>query len=444
MKEIIVDTACGKIKGIDCGTYSEFRGIKYATAERWKYPTEILDFTDIYDATQFGPCSYQRRGFEEDEKCNAFYHKEFRKGMSFEYSEDCLYLNIFAPKNKKDCPVIVYIHGGSFTGGSSNEGHISGKKFAENGVVFVAINYRLGPYGFCSHPALADKDGICGNYGLFDQLCAIKWVKHNISSFGANANNIVLMGQSAGAMSVDILISSEECKDLISGAVMLSGASLQRTVARPEKPKSTEKFWNTIIENAHLGSIEELRKTDTETLFYAWSDACKKDKLSILHTMPVEDGKLLKKSEFSAETIPDIPIILGVTVTDMMPIVLEHLTKKYAKKCKNHKNPCYIYNFDRELPGDSAGAWHSCDLLYAFGTLENNWRPFDDTDYRISDELNALLCAFAKTKNPNCENIPLWEKGYKNPLHLCEKTYVGKWQTKKLFLNTFSNKGAEF
>ena len=103
-------------------------------------------------------CCYQHRGFEDDAKVNPFYHREFRRGMSFTYSEYCQYLNISAPKDAKKCPVLLYIHGGSFTGGSSNEGHISGKAYAENDIVFVSVNYRLGPYGFCSHPDVADEN----------------------------------------------------------------------------------------------------------------------------------------------------------------------------------------------------------------------------------------------------------------------------------------------
>ncbi len=444
MDNIILQTPCGEIKGLKFENHVEFRGIKYATASRWEYPVETRSWNGVYDATEYGECSYQRRGFEDDEKCNAFYHKEFRKGLSFTYSEDCLFLNIWAPENKKDCPVIVYIHGGSFTGGSSNEGHISGAHFAKDGVIFVALNYRLGPFGFCSHPDLTNKDGICGNFGLFDQLAAIKWVKNNISAFGGNPDNITLMGQSAGAMSVDILISSEECKNMFAGAVMMSGAALQRAVAKPESPEKTRKFWDTIISNAKVNSMEELKKVDVRTLFYAWSDACKADKLSMLHTMPVKDGKIITDSNFNMKTIPDMPIILGETITDMLPIILEGLTRKYAKRCKGNKNPCYVYNFDRLLPGDNAGAWHSCDLLYSFSTLENNWRPFEEVDFEISKQMHDMLCAFAANQNPNCDSIPNWERGGKMPMHFCENTHTDKWNTKQLFSNTFGNKGAEF
>lgn len=443
MNSLEINTALGRIKGLDMGKWAEFKGIRYATAKRWEYPVAVKGWEGVYDATKTGECSYQRRAFEDDEKCNAFYHKEFRKGMQFTYSEDCLFLNIWAPKNKQGCPVIVYIHGGSFTGGSADEGHISGVQFAENGVVLVAINYRLNAFGFCSHPDIA-QNGACGNFGLYDQLEALKWVKDNIESFGGNPNNITLMGQSAGAMSIDILISSPLCKGWFKGAVMMSGAGMQRAAAKPLKPESTADFWNDIIKNAGVNTIHELREVDAKTLFYAWSDAYKSHKLSLLLTMPVYDGMLLTKESFKMSSIPAIPIILGETITDMIPIALEAVTKKYARSAIKNGSQCYIYNFNRNLPGDNDGAWHSADLLYAFCTLQNNWRPFEEIDYHIARQMNKMLCAFAESQNPNCEAIPEWSTGVKKPMRFCEQTAAMPWDTKELFKNTFSNKGAEF
>lgn len=442
MNKLELTIPCGKIVGIDNDDYMEFRGIRYANAKRWEKPVEIKEFDGTYDATEFGECSYQRRGFEDDEKCNAFYHKEFRKGMSFEYSEDCLFLNIYAPKNAKNAPVLIYIHGGSFTGGSANEGHIDGKEYAKKGIIFVAMNYRLNAFGFCSHPDLTD-NGACGNFGLHDQIKAVSWVRNNISGFGGDKSNITLLGQSAGAMSVDILISSPVCRDWFKNAIMMSGAGLQRAVAKPVSPEKTRKFWDMIIANAGVSNMNQLKSVDEKTLFYAWSDACKADKMSMLHTMPVVDGEIITRHSFNMNSIPNIPIMLGVTCTDMMPIALEGITRKYAKSISKYKK-CYVYNFNRNLPGDDAGAWHSCDLLYAFKTLGNNWRPFEDIDYRISDQLFESICAFVRTGNPNCDAISYWSPNYKLPMRFCENTMPMPWDTKLLFQNTFSNKGAEF
>ena len=339
--------------------------------------------------------------------------------------------------------MIIYIHGGSFTGGSSDEGHISGASLAKEGIIFVALNYRLNAFGFCSHPDL-DYDGACGNFGLYDQLTAISWVRNNISSFGGNPERITLLGQSAGAMSVDLLISSPLAKGWFSGAVMMSGGGIQRLFARPVTPEKTRAFWDRVISNTGFGDIKDLESVDEKTLFYAWSDACRDEKMSMLYTLPVADGKLVTKESFNINTIPDIPVMLGVTLTDMAPIALEFITKKYAKSAMKNKNGCYVYNFNRELPGDNAGAWHSCDLLYAFGTLQNNWRPFEKLDYDLSHKMIKMLCAFAESGNPNCNALPKWDKGYKKPMRFGEVTKPASWETSKLLRNTFSNKGAEF
>jgi para-nitrobenzyl esterase len=436
MDNIEIITKCGKIKGISSQDCNEFRGIKYANSKRFEYPVQVTSWDGIYDATYFKDCSYQRRAFEDDATVNAFYHKEFREGASFTYSEDCLYLNIWSPKNPNNCPVFIYIHGGSFTGGSSNENHINGTEFAKNGVIFVSINYRLGPFGFCSHPDLKDSEGVCGNYGLFDQYTAIKWIKDNIAEFGGNPNKITLAGQSAGAMSVDIQISNPMCKNWFSGAIMMSGCALQRAVMKPLKPEDTIPFWNVVVKNANVKNVNELKNVDEKTLFYAWLDACENVKHSMKYTFPVYDDKLLVEGNFSMNNIPDMPYILGVTIADMVPVALEGIVKKWADKTAKYKNPCYVYLFARDLPGDNKSAWHSSDLLYAFSTLKYNWRPFENIDYEISNQISKSFYAFAKTSNPNCNAIPKWESGGKRVMNFCENTKFAPFKTTKLIKNT--------
>ncbi len=424
-------TSCGKIKGIENEKILEFRGIKYANANRWEYPTAINSWDGVYDATRFGACSYQQRGFEADENCNAFYHNEFRRGQEFTYSEDCQFLNIMTPKNAVKLPVLIYIHGGSFTGGSADEQHLQGNQFAENGIVFVSLNYRLGPFGFCSHPDLTDENGICGNYGLYDQQTAIKWVYDHIADFGGDPEKITLMGQSAGAMSVDIHVSSPLNKNMIKGAILCSGAGLQRKLLKPLSPKNTVKYWEDIMNNAGVSSMAELRNADPKALYYAWYKAYKSSMTSMPYTFPVFDGKLLCKGSFTMRSIPNIPYMVGMTITDMLPPILEALTKDWAKATPN----TYTYMFERLLPGDNKGAWHACDLLYWFRTLKKNWRPFEDIDYKIAEEMSQSVIAFVKSGNPNCEAIPRWEKDGKMPMTFCENTKMKKWDTKTVIKN---------
>ena len=441
MGYITKSTPCGEIKGINGEKCYEFRGVRYARAERYEIPVEQEKWDGVYDATEYKACCYQHRAFDDDAKVNPFYHIEFRKGLHFTYSEDCHFLNIWAPKNAKSCPVLIFIHGGSFTGGSTDEGHIKGERLAEKGIITVAMNYRLGPYGFCAHKDL-EKDGeILANFGLYDQTAAVNWVIKNISSFGGNPENITLMGQSAGAMSVDIHLSNPLLKNKIKGAIMQSGAGLQRCLLKPLSIEKITPFWDKIIENAGVKSINELKNVDAKTLYYAWLKACKESKFSMPYTFPVYDEKIICKNDFTLKSLPDIPCIIGSTCTDMIPIVLEAVTKKYARHIQSKNGKCWLYNFNRFLPGDDMGAWHSADLLYAFSTLDFNWRPFEEVDYKISEQLSDAIAQFAKTQNPNCESIPTWEINYKKPMSFCEKTECDSWHTRDNIKYTFTGKG---
>ena len=186
--EYIVNTPCGPVQGA-AGRVpgsAAYKGIRYATAGRWEYPTQVTGWEGTYDATAYGACSYQPRSFynEEENLKKIFYYNEFRKGETYAYSEDCLFLNVFAPDTAKEgdkLPVLVYIHGGGFTGGCGHEKHFDGPVWTQKGIIGVTLNYRLGPMGFVCLPQLKEEAGFTGNYGLYDQMTAIKWVKDNIA-----------------------------------------------------------------------------------------------------------------------------------------------------------------------------------------------------------------------------------------------------------------------
>ena len=149
--EKIIRIPCGEIKGTDCrldGVIA-FKGIRYATAGRWEYPTQVTEWEGVYDATSYGNCCYQPRSFynEEENLKKIFYYNEFRKGESYNYSEDCLFLNVWVPEDatpQSKLPVIVYIHGGGYTGGCGHEKHFDDPIWPTRGVIAVTINYRLG------------------------------------------------------------------------------------------------------------------------------------------------------------------------------------------------------------------------------------------------------------------------------------------------------------
>ena len=439
--EKIITTPCGEIKGCGCSLEGvvAYKGIRYATAGRWEYPKLVESWDNVYDATKYGNCSYQPRAFynEEENLKKIFYYNEFRKGESYTYSEDCLFLNIWTPEDATPdnrLPVLVYIHGGGFTGGCGHEKHFDGPVWPTKGVIAVTINYRLGPMGFLCLPELTKEVGRCGNYGLYDQLAAIKWVKKNIASFGGNPDKITIMGQSAGAMSVQHHCQSRLSEGLFSAAVMSSGCGMSNMLtATPEK---VYPFWQEVMRRSGCKTLADFRALSPEELFAQWQSAKREIKGGMLSTTPVKDGYLITDK---AEPM-DIPYIVGGNSHDMAPPILLSLAKGWGRKQKLRS---YVYLFDRMLPGDRCGAWHSADLWYWFGTLKNCWRPMEDKDYKISEQMTDYLCNFAKNGDPNGQHQPTWNPvSEKKQLLLIGEnpTRMGKANNLKLTAIMLTNK----
>ncbi len=431
--EKIISTPCGDIKGIVSDGTADFKGIRYATSKRWTYPEIVTQWDGIYDATAYKNCSYQPRAFynEEENPGKIFYYYEFRKGENYNYDEDCLFLNIRTPEDAtpdSKLPVLVYIHGGGFTGGCAHEKHFDGPVWAKKGVISVTINYRLGPMGFVCLPELKDEAGHTGNYGLYDQITAIKWVKNNIGAFGGDGDKITIMGQSAGAMSVQHLCQSDYTDGLFRSAVMSSGVGMGSFMTgTPEKKYD---FWKEVMKNTGATTLEEFRAVPPEILFREW----KKAKGSAMSAFPVKDGILIKDKP----QVQKIPYMVGSTSHDMAPAILYQLTKSWAKK-----NGAYMWLFERMLPGDDKGAWHSSDLWYWFGTLKNCWRPMEEADYLISDEMSTYLCNFVKAGNPNSNDTKLtnWNKCKTDKDVMSFGDCVSsKGRMKMLIYNTLTNK----
>ena len=429
----VISTKCGEIKGTASDGIISFKGIRYASAERWAYPVMTEKWDGVYDATAYGNCSYQPRAFynEEENPGKIFYYNEFRKGETYTYDEDCLFLNIWTPESASDTsklPVLVYIHGGGFTGGCGHEKHFDGPVWAKKGVVAVTINYRLGPMGFVCLPELQEEAGHTGNYGLFDQIAALKWVKKNISAFGGDGDKITVMGQSAGAMSVQHLCQSELTDGLFRSAVMSSGVGMGSFMT--STPQKTYTFWEEVMKNTGAKTLGEFRNISPELLFSEW----KKAKGSMMNTSPVKDDILIKEKAEPKK----IPYMIGSTSHDIAPAFLHPMTRKWGAK-----KEAYVWHFERMLPGDDKGAWHSSDLWYWFGTLKNCWRPMEEKDYTLSNEMSSYLCNFVKYGNPNGENLPLWNKckGRKDVMIFGDKeTHSGKPPMAKLIKITLTNK----
>lgn len=417
--EKIISTPCGQIKGTSCRLegVKAYKGIRYATAGRWEYPQVVKKWDGIYDATQYGNCSFQPRAFYNEAEMpeKAFYYNEFRNGESYTYSEDCLFLNVWTPETadeNSNLPVLFYIHGGGFNGGCGHEKHFDGPVWPTKGVVAVTINYRMGPMGFIALKELADEAGHTGNYGLFDQIAALQWVRENISAFGGNPDDITIMGQSAGAMSVSALCLTPLTDGMFTKAVMSSAGGTGS--AFPVKATAEEFYpmWDMVMAECGCENVQQLRQVPPQQLWDNWKAVQAKLGRGTFNTPVCVDGVLYPKSstEIMAEgSFKNIPYMIGSASHDIVSPILFTMMKDWCiLQADQGKQDSYCWFFDRNLPGDNNGAWHSSDLWYWFGTLENCWRPFEEKDYQLSDVMTTYLCNFVKTGNPNGENLPQW------------------------------------
>jgi para-nitrobenzyl esterase len=218
----------GAVRGAALSGVYEFLGLPYGAPPtgslHWRPPRSPAEWRGVRDATKFAPsCPQPTRG-------NPFL-------PAGALSEDCLYLNVYTPslRHKQNRPVLVWIHGGGFTEDGAR--NYDGAKLAADGAVVVTINYRLGALGFLAHPALARRPGgSAGNYGLMDQIAALRWVRDNIARFGGNPGNVTIAGQSAGGVSVLALLVSQRSRGLFQRAIVESGAFAltQRPLAHAE------------------------------------------------------------------------------------------------------------------------------------------------------------------------------------------------------------------
>ncbi|MDP9047401.1 MAG: carboxylesterase family protein, partial [Bacteroidota bacterium] len=223
----------GQVSGIKSklSDVVSFKGIPFVAPPvgefRWKAPQPVIPWKGVKNCDAFGPSPMQAKPVPF-----MVYTKEFLIPEQ-PISEDCLYLNVWTrPRTASKKPVFVWIYGGGFSSGGTAVPIYDGEAMAKRGIIFVSVNYRVGIFGFMAHPGLTKEspDNSSGNYGLLDQIAALRWVKKNISAFGGDPNNVTIAGQSAGSMSVNCLVASPVAKGLFNKAIAESGSTM---VANP-------------------------------------------------------------------------------------------------------------------------------------------------------------------------------------------------------------------
>jgi para-nitrobenzyl esterase len=462
IKRDIIQLDGGPIKGKLEDGVRIFLGIPYAAPPigelRWKPPQELAAWTQVRDCTVFGSSCPQPK--QQD---------------TGKFSEDCLYLNVWTAAENPDkrLPVMVWIHGGGFNFGSASLPEYNGRNLAKRGVVVVTINYRLGPLGFFVHPLPAKESAhdTSGNYGLLDQIAALKWVRKNIVSFGGDPDRVTIFGQSAGSRSVTLLMISPLSAGLFHRAIAQSGGPIIGSEYLDPgfngNMANVSKMGRELISRLGCDKAEDVlaaarAKSAQEVLEAA---DCKTDVFDDggLFFAPVFDGWVLPKNPLAAYSggkQHDVPLIVGSTLNegniylaDQKDLTVEryrsflksrfadHYVKAFemfpahktnevapaldrlltvaanaqparfvAQSMAHKKSKAYLFQFTR-LPGTpmarKLGVHHGVDLAYVFGNLDKSG-GYDDTDMLISHRMMDYWVNFAKTGNPNGQGLVDW------------------------------------
>jgi para-nitrobenzyl esterase len=405
----------GKVIGVQTPTKGiiAYKGLPFAAPPvgdlRWKEPQPVVPWEGVKKADTYGDAASQTTWDPE-----SFYGREWRASGSVPFTENCLYLNVWTPaagKTGKKLPVAMWIHGGGYREGFAYEPEMDGgEDWASRGVILVQVTYRLGSMGFFSHPLLSAESphGVSGNYGLFDQVAALKWIQNNIEQFGGDPNNITIFGQSAGAGSVQSLCASPLSKNMISHAISMSGGGLSNL--RPGILLDTAQLTNKrMMDYFKKTSLDEMRALSFEELRQMSSDYMAATKNRVMWS-PVVDGYLLTGTFTNvarANEIADIPYMFGLTANDMNDAT-QAVKDFCALRAEKSSKPAYAYLFARPLPGDDNGAWHSSDLWYVFHSFRHSWRPFTAGDEALSNKMVDYYTNFSKYGNPNGKEDGLW------------------------------------
>ena len=460
----IVNVTGGQIRGSARAGGAVFKGIPFAappTGERrWREPMPVQPWSGVRDATTFGAICPQAPTLIVGDAIKTA-------------SEDCLFLNVWTaqwPATGATRPVMVWIPGGGNFAGAASQGVYDGESLARRGVVVVTLNYRLGAFGFFSHPALTRESPrrASGNQGILDQIAALRWVQENIARFGGNPNNVTIFGESAGSLDVSVLMTSPLSKGLFHRAIAESGAVV--LVGEPSTLAEAEKRGQAAAARWKVppdASLAALRAVTTAAIIAAEPNYLLGDLVPDLfpNLGITVDGYVFPRKPaqvFARGQQHRVPMLLGSNGREQVPgstlakDLPEAIAKRYGPlapravtlyvgapdpvygtaaeqwatdssfRCSTvaqamwHAaagNPAFEYEFVH-VPMERAalGATHASELSHVFGTYEQGVigvgppAKATEADARVSDVMQRYWTNFAKTGDPNGPGLPVWPK----------------------------------
>jgi para-nitrobenzyl esterase len=378
-----------------------FEGIPYAAPPvgdlRWRAPQSVASWAGVLAANR--------------PRNNCMQHQPYGDidAKAIGISEDCLYLNVWTPSTAGTHPVMVWIHGGGFFAGFGPEERHNPGPLAKKGAVVVTLNYRLGPFGFMAHPALSGESPThsSGNYGMLDQIAALKWVQRNIARFGGDPANVTVFGESAGAISVGMLMASPLAKGLFAHGILQSGTGTVAVASLIEGEAIGVRVAETMgVVGADAGAAARLRAVPAEAVIAASVRSQQNPGSPIM--FPVIDGYFLPHPVDSAIALGvanPVPIIVGTNVNEAESY-FGAPGRSLARLLSARGVPVYLYRFTR-TGTDSAGKFvpanHSYDITFAFGRA-HPFLPFIGSapyDATLADAISDYWVAFARSGDPN-------------------------------------------
>ena len=453
----VVETSQGRVQGVEEDGLTVYRGIPFAAPptgnRRWRAPQPAESWPGVRLADRFGPI------------CRQPAETPGPPGWGGEpQDEDCLRLNIWAPPQRagERLPVMVWIHGGAYIAGSGSTSAYHGDRLARRGVVVVTINYRVGALGFLAHPELsAESPGrASGNYGLLDQIAALRWVRDNIATFGGDPGNVTIFGESAGGGSVMLLTVSPLARGLFHKAISESGAALPPQPRGFERPNATvtlaqaERAGAAFARQLGAASLSELRELPAERIVAAQSFAV---------GWPIADGPVVPgdvTALYRAGRQTNVPFLLGWNEDEGIAFVRPQGPAEHRTTISNDYGPSadrmlaiypaasdqeafaagarlfgdvafgwpswslaeararsgdaslFLYHFTQKpprppmFPWPQAGALHGEEVPFVFGHAGPGWT---DGDRAVAELVQSYWVNFARTGDPNGGGLPAWQ-----------------------------------